>query len=723
MSDSTFSSGSGDSGLLNWHYFSIVIQRHYRLFFYLFVPVVAATVAYTMVAKPIYESTAVVQVEQKEQRATTFDKGSDGEDLTSEDAEKTIEQNMQGYDLFAAVVTDPKIANDPKFLVGYHGRRNPAPVSDLADWLQGNTKIALRHGTRLIDVTVDHHVPEMAQKLAQAIVDTYVAMNSQAQTSSQQATLKLLMTESAEVKQNLQKSESALETFKDLLTLKQRIDEQQAVIDALRERYRDKHPQMIQARKLLSELDEAFDLEFKKVMATAAAAMARPPRRMPPPPLPRRPPPPLSPTPRRPRPPPRSSPVPHPPRLPPLPFRPASPPPPRLPLPPASQPQPRRPLAPHRPPPPGRGRGPGHQRAAAGRGPLAGPAARSRHRERALRQTSSSRSAKLTSRRIPSPPAIHLVEPAVLPNKASKPKKTIILMLGITMGALLGVGAVIIVHSMENTFDTPMDAESTLGIPVLGTIAEVRAKKLIPASRPPPKPKGMFNDELVVVTDPGGLSAEGFRSLRAVINLMAKRSEHRSVLFTSSLPRRGQDLCQLQLRAVAGPDRRAHAAGRRRPAPSGRARPLQPRQQGGRHRDDRAGPALEPGRPRQGGQEPRHPHRRRPVRPPRPSCSPAGLPGTAGEGAGLLRPASSSTPARSTSSATARSSPATSTLAFLVVRAGSTSRRRRCRPSTSCGGRRRSPRALVLNAISPQGHRLYFGYKSKDAGTYGQVYA
>jgi succinoglycan biosynthesis transport protein ExoP len=41
------------------------------------------------------------------------------------------------------------------------------------------------------------------------------------------------------------------------------------VIDSLQQRYRDKHPELIQARALMADLLQKFDLELKKVLANS----------------------------------------------------------------------------------------------------------------------------------------------------------------------------------------------------------------------------------------------------------------------------------------------------------------------------------------------------------------------------------------------------------------------------------------------------------------------
>ena len=257
---------SSEGPLINWQYLLMMAQRHYRLFLAVFIPVVGLTVAYLLITKPLYESTAVVQVEQQVHSDIQVNPTTSADDLTSDDAVKTIEQNMQSYDLFEAVVKDPDVINDPDFLVGFPGSDATPSPADLADWLRSNTFIELRHGTRLIDVTVYHRVPHMAQKLAEALVETYVSLGGETQSTQNQKAAQLLDTESASVKQKLQGAEQALDTYKDLLDLQTRIVAQQSAIDTLKERYREKHPQMIEARALMAEINQEFDSEFQKTV-------------------------------------------------------------------------------------------------------------------------------------------------------------------------------------------------------------------------------------------------------------------------------------------------------------------------------------------------------------------------------------------------------------------------------------------------------------------------
>jgi succinoglycan biosynthesis transport protein ExoP len=483
MSNSDLPALSANDGpLINWQYLWMMATRHYKLFFAVFIPVVGLTIAYLVVTKPVYESTATVQVQAHLTGSIANDPASSNpeESLTSDDAMKTIEQNMQSYDLFMAMAKDPDLVNDPDFLVGYHGNQPPT-TNDIADWLRGNSKVALRHGSRLIDITFYHRVPAMAQKLAEAIVTTYVQLGATNQSNGNKMTVQLLDTESKSVKDKLQNAEQSLETYKDLLDLATRIDTQRSTVDSLRERYREKHPQMIQARALMAELNQEFDDQFQKTVQNPVNQSA-------------------------------------------VQFD------------------------------PNEAKAALDDRVTA---EIQYVQARTQVSQKEVdtdSQLLSNLETQLGHAAVnsdDSATAVTLANPPELPTKPSKPKKTIILLLGFSMGAFLGIGAVIGVRAIDSTIDTPMEAEAALGLPVIGTILRATGKKKGPAppsagTVTPPRSSSVGNaplslsEEMVVATDPGSATAEGFRSLRAVVNLLGKPADHRIILFTSALPGEGK---------------------------------------------------------------------------------------------------------------------------------------------------------------------------------------
>jgi len=449
---------------LTWQLLWTAALPRLWLFFLCFFTVIILAIAYIIVAPKLYQSTATVQVEQAEQRVykSTDKDDAAADDLKGDDVIKTIEQNLQSYSLFLKVVTDPKIANDPDFRVGYPKTSTPPTPSDYADWLQKNTTVEARHGTRLIDITVFHQVPAMSQKLAQSIVDSFTEMNGEAQNLTEQSALKFLVTQSEEIKANLQKAEDSLAIYKDSLLVKDRVDDQQRVVDALRQRYRDKHPQLIQARMLLADLMQTFDTDFQKAIANSGSEATYW----------------------------------------------------------ASKTNELSSVAPA-------DRIPTELKLVEARSEVLQTQVDT---EGALFDNILKQMREADVSQDAAPTEIRLVAPPLLPDlkKPAKPRKLIVLLIAFVGGSLLGVGAIAFVNSIDSSIRSAADAEALLGLPLLGLIPKVSSKK-----------KGA-NLELIVASDPSSAAAEGFRSLRAVIDLLGKAEEHRTILFTSAVPGEGK---------------------------------------------------------------------------------------------------------------------------------------------------------------------------------------
>lgn len=243
--------------------------KHLWLAVSCFVLVVLAGLGYIFKATPIYQAVAVLQVQQAEQQV--FQKSSsDQGDLRSEEVMNTIVQNFQLYSLFQRVANRPDVQNDPNIVpAGDPSQPNPSP-NQLAGYFASITSASLRRDTRLIDVKVQHPNPEAAQHLANAVTEEYINQLGLIKSGATASSYQFLIQESDRIKTNLQKSEDALQVYKDAMSFKDRIVEQQTVIDTLSQRYLGLHPRMIQAKALLADLIASFESEVQKIKANAA---------------------------------------------------------------------------------------------------------------------------------------------------------------------------------------------------------------------------------------------------------------------------------------------------------------------------------------------------------------------------------------------------------------------------------------------------------------------
>ncbi len=123
------------------------------------------------------------------------------------------------------------------------------------------------------------------------------------------------------------------------------------------------------------------------------------------------------------------------------------------------------------------------------------------------------------------PERIRVIQPALVPEKPSSPKVMLLFMLAIFGGLGLGLGISFLIYSLDSSFRTVDEVEHTVEYPVLGAIPQLRDFK---------------GHALVATNGANDSGVENFRSLRATLSMLGKESDRRTYLFTSSLPGEGK---------------------------------------------------------------------------------------------------------------------------------------------------------------------------------------
>src|SRR5438552_6095137 len=130
---------------------------------------------YTCFLPRVYSAQTVIQIAEEEQKVVKIE-GIKSEDLKSLEALKTFEQNVTSPEVLLRVIHNPELRNDPTFLPEVEHKSDNALQKALA----GHIDAKLRRGTRLIDITVNHRSPVMAEKIAQLLVQEFVRWNFEA---------------------------------------------------------------------------------------------------------------------------------------------------------------------------------------------------------------------------------------------------------------------------------------------------------------------------------------------------------------------------------------------------------------------------------------------------------------------------------------------------------------------------------------------------------------
>jgi uncharacterized protein involved in exopolysaccharide biosynthesis len=195
----------------------------------------------------MYQGHTVLEVEFQEPNFVTSEEPASrmrSMFLASQEALRTIEQNLTNRTLLARVVRAEGLADDGgKALFGQTASpkdsNKPAPQSTptsaatekidealgvptftpleeaLGGAMTGMVKPTIRRGTRLIDLYVTNRDPVMAQRLAEAVGREYIRYAIAQRAGFSQSALRYLLEEEERLKANLQRSEAAVAEYKE----------------------------------------------------------------------------------------------------------------------------------------------------------------------------------------------------------------------------------------------------------------------------------------------------------------------------------------------------------------------------------------------------------------------------------------------------------------------------------------------------------------------------
>ena len=192
----------------------------------------AAGTGWIMRQPKIYESRSVLQVQQQEKQFVKID-GIVQENLSAQDFINTIVQTLSSRNLMLRVIDANKLRENPAFV----NPNNPNPPTEiqLADKLRGKVKVALRRGTRLIDITVEDTDPVMARDLAASIVKEFMRENFSQRASVNRVASEFLQEEAEKLKKKLEESEAKLQRYKEQNQAVSLEERQNIIVERLRE--------------------------------------------------------------------------------------------------------------------------------------------------------------------------------------------------------------------------------------------------------------------------------------------------------------------------------------------------------------------------------------------------------------------------------------------------------------------------------------------------------
>jgi polysaccharide biosynthesis transport protein len=250
--------GESDSASgFDFGYYLHLLLRYLWLFLAI-VLICAAVGAYMALRQPEkYTATAVIQVEQQEQRVLRTE---ETVHLESPDYLTTIVATLTGDSFLVRVAKAANLLNDPEF---FEPRPDPYSDAEIADRMRAMVSATVRKGTRLIDVAATDTSAERAQLIAQTVVKEFMRQAIEQRVAAAQVANDFLRDEAEKLKTKLETSEEKLQKYKEEQNAVSLQEDQNITVQKLKEL----SAQVGEAKNQRIKLESDMDL-LKKIPPT-----------------------------------------------------------------------------------------------------------------------------------------------------------------------------------------------------------------------------------------------------------------------------------------------------------------------------------------------------------------------------------------------------------------------------------------------------------------------
>lgn len=191
------------------------------------------SLVYLIFTQKIYESRAVLQVEQADKKVVQMDDVREVNPSTL-DFMNTVVQALTSRNILLAVVEQNKLRSNEYFAPPRRDGRSYTDI-EVADLLADKTTVKLRRLTRLVEITVEDRDPVLARDLAQSFVREFMRENFRQRMSASSLAGEFLRDEADKLKKKLEESELKLQRYKEENQAVSLEDKQNIIVEKLRE--------------------------------------------------------------------------------------------------------------------------------------------------------------------------------------------------------------------------------------------------------------------------------------------------------------------------------------------------------------------------------------------------------------------------------------------------------------------------------------------------------
>lgn len=188
------------------------LKKHFWVVILFFAAGIVGIVAYLNLATPIFQSFALLKVEQRVQDATPLTATNSVEDLRSVEMLGTIQRGFLTRSLMERVIKKLDLVERPTFFPPNTPEADRSETMAIV-YLLDNIETQVVRGTRFIMLTFDHPDADLAREVTQTLIDEYISLDGEQRFSSALESVDFLTKEVDRRRARLEESKRKLSTY------------------------------------------------------------------------------------------------------------------------------------------------------------------------------------------------------------------------------------------------------------------------------------------------------------------------------------------------------------------------------------------------------------------------------------------------------------------------------------------------------------------------------
>src|SRR5207253_974663 len=161
------------------HYWNVIYKR-WKIAVAILAVVMAGTFLASYLSKPLYRSQVQIQIERENPNQLTVD-DLFGIAVNDQEFMQTQYVLLKSRGLAERVIKEHSLLNDPDFYPAGIKGKTPAEIDRIRDSKTGevmaNVEVTPVRGTSLVEIAYVASTPRLAQKMAEAVADSYMRKN------------------------------------------------------------------------------------------------------------------------------------------------------------------------------------------------------------------------------------------------------------------------------------------------------------------------------------------------------------------------------------------------------------------------------------------------------------------------------------------------------------------------------------------------------------------